>query len=251
MNITRPQQWLTNNGSGNGLVPSGNKPLHEPMLTEYKLQRHCIRPDTQVSWWRHQMETFSALLAPLRGIHRSPLNSPHDCQWRWALMFCFICAWINSSVSNREAGDMRCHCVHYDVTVMFMALNTLVYNVGDKHSILFVFLSVFVVMLWCAVHILIHDHSLPGCGLYLYRSSLPSICSDRAAEQIGDMQWSAVGAAVVRRRRAKHEVPGFPGRESTRRLGHGSRLWSWWSRLWYYVVVRWDAVSVCWRRDIP
>ena len=59
--------------------------------------------------WRHQMETFSVLLAFLRGIHRSPVNSPHKGQWRGALMFSFICAWINDWVNNREAGDLRRH----------------------------------------------------------------------------------------------------------------------------------------------
>ena len=39
------------------------------------------------SWWRHQMETFSVLLAFVRGIHRSPVNSPHKGQWRRSLMF--------------------------------------------------------------------------------------------------------------------------------------------------------------------
>ena len=29
------------------------------------------------------------------GIHRSPVNSPHKGQWRGALMFSSICAWIN------------------------------------------------------------------------------------------------------------------------------------------------------------
>ena len=43
-------------------------------------------PDTEPigrgdSWWRHQMETFSALLAICAGIHRSPVNSPHKGQW--------------------------------------------------------------------------------------------------------------------------------------------------------------------------
>ena len=33
------------------------------------------------SWWRHQMETFSALLALC---HRSPVNSHHKGQWRGA-----------------------------------------------------------------------------------------------------------------------------------------------------------------------
>ena len=33
-NATRHHWWSVNTGSGNGLVPSGNKPLPEPMLTQ-------------------------------------------------------------------------------------------------------------------------------------------------------------------------------------------------------------------------
>ena len=53
------------------------------------------------------------------GIHRSPVNSPHEGQWRWALMFSLVCVWINGWVNNREAGDLRCYRTHYDVIVMF------------------------------------------------------------------------------------------------------------------------------------
>ena len=53
------------------------------------------------------------------GIHLSPMNSPHKRQWRGALMFSFICAWINGWVNNREARDLRRHRTHHDVTVMF------------------------------------------------------------------------------------------------------------------------------------
>ena len=56
-------------------------------------------------WWRHHMETFSALLALCGGIHRSPVNSPHKGQWRGALVFSLICVWINGWVNKREAGD--------------------------------------------------------------------------------------------------------------------------------------------------
>ena len=70
------------------------------------------------SWWRHQMETFSALLALFAGNSPVPVNSPHKGQWRGALMFSFVCAWINDWVNNREAGDLRCHRGHYDVNVM-------------------------------------------------------------------------------------------------------------------------------------
>ena len=54
----------------------------------------------------------------MRGIHRSPVNSLHKGQWCGALMFSLICAWINSWVNNREAGDLKRHCAHYDITVM-------------------------------------------------------------------------------------------------------------------------------------
>ena len=70
------------------------------------------------SWWRHQMETFSALLALCAGNSPAPVNSPHKGQWRGALMFSLICVWINGWVNNGEAGDLRRYRAHYDVTVM-------------------------------------------------------------------------------------------------------------------------------------
>ena len=57
-----------------------------------------------MSWWRHPMETFSALLALCAGIHRSPVNSPHKGQWRGVFMFSLIGAWTNGCANNRSAG---------------------------------------------------------------------------------------------------------------------------------------------------
>ena len=54
----------------------------------------------------------------VREIHRSPVNFPHKGQWRGALMFSLIYAWINDWVNNREAGDLRRQHGHYDVIVM-------------------------------------------------------------------------------------------------------------------------------------
>ena len=51
----------------------------------------------------------------VRGIQRSPVNSPHNDQWRRALVFSFICAWIKGWVNNRQAGDLR---RHYEIIVM-------------------------------------------------------------------------------------------------------------------------------------
>ena len=60
------------------------------------------------------METFSALLALGAGNSPGPVKG----QWRGALMFSLIYAWINDWVNNREAGDLRRHRGHYDVIVM-------------------------------------------------------------------------------------------------------------------------------------
>ena len=54
----------------------------------------------------------------VRGIHRSPVNSPHKGQWPGALMISLICARINGWVNNGEAGDLRRHRAHYDVIIM-------------------------------------------------------------------------------------------------------------------------------------
>ena len=111
-----------NIGSGNGLVLSGDKPLPEPMLS-YTFAAICVWkyhwihtksvhhiPVTCVlftmSWWLHQIETFSVLLAicaansPVTG--KFPALKPVA----WSFDF-FICAWINGWVNNREAGDLR------------------------------------------------------------------------------------------------------------------------------------------------
>ena len=64
--------------------------------------------------WKH----FPRNWPIVRGIHRSPVNSPHKGQWRGALMFSLIGAWINGWVNNREAGDLRRYRAHYDVIVM-------------------------------------------------------------------------------------------------------------------------------------
>ena len=43
---------------------------------------------------------------------------PLKSQWRRTLMFSLIYAWINNWVNNRDAGDLRHHRAHYDITVM-------------------------------------------------------------------------------------------------------------------------------------
>ena len=69
-------------------------------------------------------------------------------------MFSLICAWINASVNNREAGDLRRHRTHYDVIVMGFHLVEIpgwllyVMNLGSY------FVRLFFVCTACTVYIL-------------------------------------------------------------------------------------------------
>ena len=78
-------------------------------------------PVMYISWWGHQMETFSALPAICEGNHRSPVDSPRKSQWRGALIFCLI--WTNGGAYNQDTGDLRRHRAHYEVTVMCVSAN--------------------------------------------------------------------------------------------------------------------------------
>ena len=48
-----------------------------------------------ITWWCHQMEKFSSLLALCEGNSPVTVEFPYKCQWRGALMFSLIYAWTN------------------------------------------------------------------------------------------------------------------------------------------------------------
>ena len=68
--------------------------------------------------WIHAWNHFPRYWPSVRGIHRSRWIPRTNGQWRGALMFSLICAWINDWVNSRGAGDLRRHNGHYDVSVM-------------------------------------------------------------------------------------------------------------------------------------
>ena len=66
--------------------------------------------------WKHFPRYWSFVWR----FHQSPVHSPHRGQWRGALMCSLICAWTNSSVTNRDAGDLRRNRAPYDVTAILL-----------------------------------------------------------------------------------------------------------------------------------
>ena len=84
------------------------------VLLEIKLTTYYYYYTDDVIKWKH----FPRYWPFVRGIHRSPVTSPHKGQWRIALMFSLICLWIKGWVNNRKAGDLRRYRSHYDVIIM-------------------------------------------------------------------------------------------------------------------------------------
>ena len=78
---------------------------------------HHIAYNFFTAWWRHQIETFSTLLASCKGNTPTtggwiPLTKASDAEL-WYLL------WSDKGWANyRDAGDLRRHRAHYDATVM-------------------------------------------------------------------------------------------------------------------------------------
>ena len=80
---------------------------------------------SSLAWWRHQLDTFSAILAfcegnsPVTGEFTSqrPVMQSFD-----VVVFFSICTWIKGWVTNCEACDLRRYRAHYDVTVVIFEM---------------------------------------------------------------------------------------------------------------------------------
>ena len=77
-------------------------------------QRSSLMKHDDVIKWIHFLRYWTFV----RGILRSPVDSPHKSQWRGAYMLYSIDALTKSWVNNPDAGVLRRHSAHYDVTVM-------------------------------------------------------------------------------------------------------------------------------------
>ena len=105
--------------------------------------------------WKH----FSRYWPFVRGIHRSQVNFPHKGQWCGALMFSLICAW-NCWVNNRQAGDLRCHRVHFDVIVMGNPARPVIIISTDAVNEIWTFLNLQTYPVWETTLMLITKHVL-------------------------------------------------------------------------------------------
>ena len=81
-------------------------------------------PGVANTWWRHQMHGNICRVTGLCAGNSPVIGEfPHKGQWRGALMFSLISAWINSWVNNREAGDFRCDNLWCHQLMLFVDCN--------------------------------------------------------------------------------------------------------------------------------
>ena len=95
-------------------------PMHLKTCNKSTHTYICVSHDDVIKW-KH----FPRYWPFVRGIHRSPVNSPHKGQWHGALMVPLVCAWINGWANNLKAGDLRRHRAHYDVIAMCVCVFSL------------------------------------------------------------------------------------------------------------------------------
>ena len=91
--------------------------INTPSFQGFFFARKRYTSNRYSTWWRHQMETFASLLALCAGNSQVPGEFP--LQKPVTRSFDFFL------VNNRDAGDLRRHWVHYDVTIMTVCSWTL------------------------------------------------------------------------------------------------------------------------------
>ena len=92
--------------------PGGYSPIFLRVASVSVKWHRMIRRKLTVSsstnaWPRHQMETFSALLALCEGNPPVTRGSPHKDQWRGSLIFSLICTRTNGWANNRDAVEFE------------------------------------------------------------------------------------------------------------------------------------------------
>ena len=118
-----------------------------------------VHNDDVIKW-----KQFTRYWPFVRGIHRAPENPPHKSQWRAALMYYFICSWINGWVSNREARGLRGlepPTAGFIPIALLLDLQGQVFAIAfwasDTHTHTYIYIHICIVYMWQKTSVSSHE----------------------------------------------------------------------------------------------
>ena len=127
-NSHRHKQW-GNMRSLAGCTTESRHLLQHRISSESQFNFICLQHPLQLAIVSYMMTSSNGnifrvtglLCGEFTGLRWIPRTKASDAKL-WC--FFFICAWINGWVNDREAGDLRRHLAHYDITVMSFKYTT-------------------------------------------------------------------------------------------------------------------------------
>ena len=135
------------------LVRPSILPIFLPTLNKTQSQHNALRDgEIWVPWWRHPMETFSALPALCEWNPPVTGGFPSQRPATRALMFYLICAWTNGWANNPEVTIMTCdwHMSHTYKWQCVVACKTLSVS-GILSSVVRCVMVVVMGYIWCFI----------------------------------------------------------------------------------------------------
>ena len=98
---------------------------HTPLIPNGWFSKSFIRKSGRSIWVTRLVTSSNGniclVTGPLWGESAFMVDSPHKGLWRRALMLHLMCAWTKAWANSPDAGDLRRHAAHCDVTVMRMS----------------------------------------------------------------------------------------------------------------------------------
>ena len=161
-----------------GLVPTWRQGIYNHLLGSSQMYISVIPKLFSVymprslrhtmSWWRHQMENFFALLAICAGNSPVPGEFPTQKPVTRSFDVFFDLRPINGWVNNGEAGDLRRHRAHYDVSVVCINPPACHIISGNQHVAL-TYGKKQIITWHCWLHIFSRNRGLPMTQADLFR----------------------------------------------------------------------------------
>ena len=99
----------------------------------WKLEKWCrsFKPSMMTSSNGNIFRVTGPVWGEFTGHRWIPLKKASDMELWW---FFFICAWTNSWVNNRDAGDLRHHRAHYDAAIVFNYFFSIIFSMKRINS---------------------------------------------------------------------------------------------------------------------